>query len=107
MPLLRHIAGSLVFGFLLIFAFTLFVQVSTDLINWIFNMHIRFLFPRGLVNAMEDPENLIRVLTSMIFAALVTAAIFFVVKLRRRRGIFEWDEEPGANGPDGQDRENG
>jgi len=93
-PLLRHTLGSLTFGFLLIFAFATFVQITADLINWVFNFQVRFLFPRGLVYAFEDPENLLRVLTSLVFSSLVAAAIFFVVKLRRRQGIFDWADEP-------------
>ena len=93
-PLLRHTLGSLTFGFLLIFAFALFVQITADLVNWIFGMQVRFLFPRGLIYMFEDHQNLLRVLTSLAFTSVVVAAIFFVVKLRRREGIFDWADEP-------------
>jgi len=88
-----RIIGALIFGFLLIFAFTVVMQLTADLINWLFNMQIRFLFPRGLINAFEDPAYFVSVLTSLIFSSLIAALIFFLVKLRRRDGIFEWTDE--------------
>ena len=96
-PMVRHIVGSLLFGFLLIFAFAFFVQLTADLVNWIFRMRVQFLFPRGLIHAFDDAETLIRVLTSLTFSSLVAAAIFFVVKLRRREGIFDWADDPGQD----------
>lgn len=91
--LLRHAAGSLLFGFSLIFAFALFVQLVTDFLNWIFAFHIRFMFPLGLASAFNNLETLFSVLTSLSFTSLIAAAIFFVVKLRRRRGIFDWADD--------------
>jgi len=95
--MIRHIVGSLLFGFLLIFAFAFFMQLTADLVNWIFRTQVLFLFPRGMMHAFEDTETLIRVLTSLVFSSLVAAAIFFVVKLRRREGIFDWADDPGQD----------
>lgn len=97
-PLLRHIAGSLLFGFSSVFAFAIFVQAMTDFINWIYGPQIRFMFPRGFAYAFSDIELLISILTSLVFTALVVSAVFFVVKARRRRGVFDWDEDPGQDG---------
>jgi len=93
-PFLRRIAGALVFGFLLIFAFAIFVQITADLVNWIFHLRVRFLVPGGLSHAFDDVGVLLQVLSSLVFASLVAALIFFVIKLRRREGIFDWTEEP-------------
>ncbi len=101
MSLPMRVAGALLFGFLLIFAFTLFVQLTADLINWVFGMHIRFLFPRGLAYAFDDPEYLFRVLTSLTFSSLVAALIFFLVKLRRREGVFDWADKADSPDQDG------
>lgn len=98
-PLARRILGALAFGFLLIFAFAFFVQLTADLVNWIFRLHVQFLFPRGLLHAFDDGETLLQVLSSLVFSSLVAAAIFFVVKLRRREGIFDWAEEEGSIPP--------
>lgn len=98
-PLVRRIVGALAFGFLLIFAFALFVQITADLVNWIFRLQVQFLFPRGLLHAFDDTANLLRVFTSLVFSSLVAAAIFFVVKLRRRRGIFDWADEAEGQEP--------
>ena len=88
----QHIMGSLLFGFSAVFAFALFVQLMTDFINWIYGPVVRFMFPRGLVHAFSNIELLIGVLTSLIFTSLVVSAIFFVLKSRTRRGIFDWDD---------------
>jgi len=98
-PLTRRIVGALAFGFLLIFAFAFFVQLTADLVNWIFRLHVQFLFPRGLLHAFDDLPTLVQVLSSLVFSSLVAAAIFFVVKLRRREGIFDWAEEEGDTPP--------
>ena len=120
-PLARRIAGSLLFGFLLIFAFALLVQLTADLVNWLFGMHVEFLFPRGLLHAIffnygplageiggSQQGSLVAWETGTathpaaeVRASLVAALIFFVVKLRRREGIFDWaDEEGRAPGQD-------
>lgn len=93
-PLVRRIAGALAFGFLLIFAFAFFVQLTADLVNWIFRLNVQFLFPAGLMHAFDDWETFFRVLSSLSFASLIAAAMFFVIKLRRREGIFDWADEP-------------
>ncbi len=92
--LLRRIGGSLVFGFLLVFAFAFFMQGTTDLVNWISGHHIRFMFPMGLSYALTDRETLFSILTSLSFTSLVAAAIFFVVKSKKRPGIFDLDDDP-------------
>ncbi len=81
--------GALLFGFALVFAFALVMQITTDLVNWVSGSHIQFLFPRGLSYAFADMNVLRRVLISLSFFALVFASIFFVLKLRRRNGIFD------------------
>lgn len=98
-PLARRIVGALAFGFLLIFAFAFFVQLTADLVNWIFRLHVQFLFPRGLLHAFDDMETLVQVFSSLVFSSLVAAAIFFVVKLRRRTGIFDWAEDEDSVPP--------
>ena len=102
-PLARRILGALAFGFMLIFAFAFFVQITADLVNWIFRLHVQFLFPRGLLHAFGDMETLLQVLSSLVFTSLVAAAVFFVVKLRRREGIFDWAEEEEAPPPRNDD----
>jgi hypothetical protein len=94
----QRVAGALIFGFLLIFAFAFFVQLTADLINWIFHMHVQFLLPHGLMHAFEDIPTLVRVLTSLVFSALVAATIFFVVKLRRHRGVFDLGDDDAQDG---------
>ncbi len=88
-----RIIGSLAFGFVLVFAFAAFMQISTELINFITGFQIRFLFPGGLRLALEDPSHLAGVLFSLTVTALVFSAIFFLWKARPRRRSLIWDDE--------------
>ncbi len=88
-----RIIGSLVFGFTLVFAFAAFMQISTELINFITGFQIRFLFPGGARLALNDPAHVLSVIASLTFTALVASGIFFVWKLRPRRGSLIWDDD--------------
>lgn len=92
----RRLGGSLAFGFILTFAFATLVQVITDILNWIFHMQIRFLFPFGLSHALDDPKRLLATLTSLVFTSLVLTVVFFIVRGgRSRRSILEFEDEEG------------
>lgn len=88
-----RIIGALAFGFVLVFAFATFMQLSTELINFITGFQLRFLFPGGLRLALNDMGQLFSVIGSLVFTALIVSALFFVWKSRLRRRSLIWDDE--------------
>lgn len=90
-----RIGGALLFGFAVVFAFALTLQLTTDFVHLILGLRVEFLFRRGLFNMFSDMHELGRVMASLVFFSLILSAIFFVIKLRRRYGIFDsYDDEP-------------
>jgi len=92
-----RVRGALLFGFSVIFAFALTFQLVTDFVHLVLGLRVKFLFDRGLFNAFNDMETLIRVLTSLSFFSLVLAAIFFVVKLRRKYSFMDVLDDPDTD----------
>ena len=90
-----RVGGALLFGFSVVFAFALIMQITTDFVHLVLGVRAEFLFRRGLFNMLTDMHEFWRVMTSLVFFSLILSTIFFIVKLRQRHGIFDIYDENG------------
>ncbi len=75
--ILRRMGVALVMGFVLVFAFALIMQLVADLVGWMTNTRVTFLFPLGLNNALVDIPHTINVVAGLCLASLGLAVILF------------------------------
>ncbi len=83
-------------GFVLVFAFALIMQLVADLVAWMTNTRVTFLFPLGIQGALVDPSHLVNVLTGLALVSLAMGAILFwrMTAVEIRSSAFDIHDRP-------------
>ncbi len=77
MGFLRRAQVALMMGFVLVFGFATLMQLVADLVAWMTNTRVTFLFPLGLRSAFVDLNHLVSVISGLAIAALAMALILY------------------------------